>query len=52
MNRSTFTLIIATIFSVAGITFAMKHEWLIAALFILIGVIYVIKGINRGQSNK
>ncbi|WP_192869231.1 hypothetical protein [Staphylococcus delphini] len=52
MNRSTFTLIIATIFSVAGITFAMKHEWLIAALFILIDLIYVIKGIDRGQSNK
>ncbi|WP_203232806.1 hypothetical protein [Staphylococcus ursi] len=52
MNRSMFTLIIATIFTVAGITFAMKHEWLIAALFILIGVIYVIKGIHRGHSNK
>lgn len=52
MNRSTFSLIIATIFTVAGITFATKHEWLIAAVFIIIGVIYVIKGMKRGQSKK
>lgn len=52
MNRSASTLIMATIFTIAGIIFATQHEWLTAIVFIIISVIYVIKGMNRGQSKK
>ncbi|UXR69508.1 MULTISPECIES: hypothetical protein [unclassified Staphylococcus] len=51
MSRNTITLIIGFIFLISGIVFGFKQEWVFASIFILIGILYLLKKFRRDKSN-
>ena len=51
MNRDLITLIIAIIFLISSVVFAIKQEWFFTVIFILLGIIYILKTFKRGKSN-
>ncbi|AYG55276.1 TPA: hypothetical protein I1462_000524 [Staphylococcus pseudintermedius] len=51
MKRDLITITIAIIFLISSVIFAIKQEWVFAVIFILIGIIYILKTFKRGKSN-
>ncbi|GAB0279478.1 hypothetical protein JPSP28_22310 [Staphylococcus pseudintermedius] len=51
MKRDLITITIAIIFLISSVIFAIKQEWVFAVIFILIGIIYILKTSKRGKSN-
>ncbi|MFO3719193.1 hypothetical protein [Staphylococcus felis] len=51
MNRNIITVIIGLIFLISGVVFAIKQEWIFAVIFILIGILYLLKMMKRDKSN-
>ncbi len=51
MKRDLITITIAIIFLISSVIFAIKQEWVFAVIFILIGIICILKTFKRGKSN-
>lgn len=53
MKKAHVTLLIGIIFIVGGLSFSIKQDWIFAAMFFILGVVFLLrlfKGSNDGNS--